>query len=89
MKKVLLIYYHFPPIVGDLRGLGFARSLQKFGWQPLVISAAESVRYVKDYSLLKQIPNGIEVHRIGHRQSSKEWVYARNKLKLNFKNQGR
>lgn len=84
MKKVLFIYYHFPPIMGDWRGLGFVRLLPEFGWQPIVISAAESVNYGKDYSLLEKVPNGIEIHRVGHHEPSREWQYARSKLRINY-----
>ena len=83
-KKVLFIYYHFPPLLGDWRGLGFVKFLPEFGWQPIVISAEESVSYEKDYSLIKHLPQEIEVHRVGHRQPSKEWEYLRRKLKINF-----
>lgn len=84
MKKVLFIYYHFPPIMGDWRGLGLAEPLPEFGWQPIVISAAESVKYEKDYSLLQQVPDGMEVHRVGHHEPSAEWQYARSRLRINY-----
>jgi len=84
MKKVLFIYYHFPPMMGDWRGLGFAKFLPEFGWQPIVISADENVNYKKDYSLLREVPDEIEVHRVGHRETSKEWIYVRKKLRLNY-----
>lgn len=84
MKKVLFIYYHFPPIIGDWRGVGFTGLLPEFGWQPIVISASESVKYGKDYSLLKKVPDGIEIHRIGHHEPSWAWQYARNKLRINY-----
>lgn len=83
MKKVLFIYYHFPPIIGDWRGMGFVRLLPESGWQPIVISA-ESVKYGKDYSLLQKIPDEIEIHRVGHREPSGEWQYARSKLRINY-----
>ena len=56
MKKVLFITYFFPPLggAGVGRSLKFARHLPKFGWQPIVISASESVRYGKDYNLMKE-----------------------------------
>ena len=84
MKKVLFIYYHFPPMLGDWRGVGFTRQLPEFGWQPIVISAAESVRYEKDYSLLGKFPDGIEIHRVGHREPSVEWEYVRRKFRINY-----
>lgn len=88
MRKVLFIYYHFPPLLGDWRGLGFVKFLPEFGWQPIVISAAETVNYEKDYGLLQSIPEDIEVHRVGHREIPLRWQwyynYARGKLKVNF-----
>jgi glycosyltransferase involved in cell wall biosynthesis len=41
-RKALLIAFHFPPFKGSSgieRTLGFCRSLSRFGWQPLVLSA--------------------------------------------------
>lgn len=84
MKKVLFISYFFPPIRSDWRSLGFVKLLPELGWQPIVISAAESVSYGKDYSLLQQIPDGTEVHRVGHVEPSSEWGYARRKLRINY-----
>lgn len=84
MKKVLFIYYHFPPIMGDWRGLGFVKFLPEFGWQPVVISAAESVSYGKDYGVLQEVPDNIEVHRVGHQEQSQEWTYLRRKLRMNY-----
>lgn len=87
MKTVLFITYFFPPLggAGVGRSLKFAKYLPSFGWQPIVISAAESVNYGKDYSLLKEIPKEIEIHRVGHREPKwKEWQYARTKLKIAF-----
>jgi glycosyltransferase involved in cell wall biosynthesis len=84
MKKVLFISYFFPPIKSDWRSLGYVKLLPEFGWQPIVISAAESVSYGKDYSLLQQLPDGTEVHRVGHREPSRAWGYARRKFKINY-----
>ncbi|MDD5038720.1 MAG: glycosyltransferase [Dehalococcoidales bacterium] len=85
MKKVLCIDYFFPPLMGGWWiGTGVIKFLPKLGWQPTVLAAAETVSYGKDYSLLKLIPNDIEVHRVAHREPSREWSYALQKLKLNF-----
>jgi len=88
MKKVLFIDYMFPPLAADWRGAALANFLPEFGWQPIVISAAESVSYDKDYSLLKEIPEQIEVHRVGHRepsgQLSRVWQILLNKLRANY-----
>jgi len=88
LKKVIFIYYHFPPLLGDWRGLGFVKFLPDFGWQPIVVSASETVNYAKDYNLLRGIPKGIAIHRVGHREVPLRWQwyyqYAREKLRVNF-----
>lgn len=87
MKKVLFITYFFPPLggAGVGRSLKFSKYLPDFGWQPIVISAAESVSYGKDYSQLKEVPERINVYRIGHKEAKyKEWDYLLNKLKIRF-----
>lgn len=88
MKKVLFIDYFFPPLAADWRGAALAKLLPAFGWQPIVISAAESVCYDKDYSLLQEIPEGTEVHRVGHRepsgQLSRAWQFLLSGMKLNY-----
>lgn len=84
MKKVLFLCYHFPPMLVGWRFTRIARSLPEFGWQPIVICAAESVRYEKDYTLLQQVPDDTKVYRVGHREPSKEWEYVRRKLRINY-----
>jgi glycosyltransferase involved in cell wall biosynthesis len=88
MNKVLFIYYHFSPLLGDWRGLGFVKFLSEFGWQPIVISAAETVNYPKDYSSADSVPKDAEVHRVGHREIPLKWQwyynYARGKLKVSY-----
>ncbi len=83
MRKFLFIDYFFPPLARDWRGVSFVNNLPKLDWSPVVVSAAESVSYRKDFSLLTQVPAETEVHRIGHREPIKEWLYAKNWLKLN------
>ena len=83
MKKALVIEYHFPPLLGRGR-FESIKQLPAFGWNLLVICASENVRYAKDYSLLEPIPDGIEVHRIGHRERPAVWQYARRYVKLDF-----
>ena len=88
MKRVLFIDYCFPPLAADWRGAALAKFLPEFGWQPIVVSAAESVTYDKDYSLLQEIPAGTEVHRVGHREPvgklSKAWQILLNELRVNY-----
>jgi len=87
MKKVLFIAYFFPPLSGSgvPRSLKFARYLPEFGWLPIVISADEKIRYMKDYGLLGEIPEAVKVHRVGHRRGmSEEMRSVRARLKLAF-----
>jgi len=42
LKKILCIDYFFPPLMtGWWIGLGVIKFLPEFGWQPIVISAAD------------------------------------------------
>lgn len=82
MKKVLFIDYFFPPLAADWRGVAFAKLLPTFGWQPIVMSAHESVSYGKDYDLLKEIPEDLEVHRVRHREPSLLWQSVRQRLRI-------
>jgi glycosyltransferase involved in cell wall biosynthesis len=88
MKRALLIDYVFPPLAQHWRGAALAKFLPEFGWQPIVISAAESVTYDKDYSLLQEVPEETEVHRVGHREPvgklSKAWQILLNELRVNY-----
>lgn len=85
MKKALCLDYFFPPLIGGWWiGLGVIKFLPEFGWQPTVVSAAESVSYGKDYSLLSLVPEGIEVHRVAHREQSTRSQLVLNNLKINF-----
>jgi glycosyltransferase involved in cell wall biosynthesis len=82
MKKVLFIDYFFPPLAADWRGTAFCKLLPDLGWQPIVVSADESVSYDKDYDLLKEIPSQLEVHRVRHREPPGVWNYFRHKLRI-------
>lgn len=65
--KILLLAYYFPPLggAGVQRALKFAKYLPEFGITPVVISADEP-GYTTDDSLLADLPDEIEVHRICH-----------------------
>ena len=66
MKKVLIITYYWPPSGGSgvQRWLKFVKYLREFGVEPIVLTIdphfATFPNY--DYSLLKEIPEGIEIH---------------------------
>lgn len=82
MKKVLFIDYFFPPLAADWRGVAFAKLLPEFGWRPIVVSADEGVSYAKDYHLLKEVPENLEVHRVRHREPLPLWRRIRQELKI-------
>jgi len=86
MNKVLFITFFFPPLsgAGVWRSLKYAKYLPNYGWKPIVISADERINYDKDYSLLKEIPEGTDIYRIGYKERSKIWQFARSKLKLDY-----
>lgn len=82
MKNVLFIDYFFPPLAADWRGIAFANYLPEYGWRPIVVSAAETVSYEKDHSLLGDIPPGTVVHRIGHPEPRGIRRHIRDRLKI-------
>lgn len=82
MKKVLFIDYFFPPLLASQHAMAFAKHLSQCGWEPIVICAAESVPYAKDYSLLNGLPEDLHIHRVAHRMPSSLFRYFRRKLKI-------
>ncbi|MBS1637168.1 MAG: glycosyl transferase family 1 [Bacteroidetes bacterium] len=63
MKKVLILTYYWPPAggAGVQRCLKFVKYLRNFGWEPIVYTAENGEMPVIDNSLLKDIPQGVEV----------------------------
>lgn len=63
--KILQIAYYYPPMggAGVQRALKFSKYLPRHGITPIVIACDDS-HYVRDESLLRDIPTGTEVHRI-------------------------
>lgn len=64
MKKLLVIAYVFPPAgaVGVYRTLKFIKYLPEFGWQPVVLTVANGKFPVYDESLMKLVPEGVDVY---------------------------
>tara|TARA_B110000459_G_scaffold63819_1_gene71512 strand:- start:611 stop:1903 length:1293 start_codon:yes stop_codon:yes gene_type:complete len=66
VKKVLIISYRWPPAggIGVLRCLKFAKYLRDFGWEPVILTAQNASYQFLDYDNLKEVPDGIEIHRV-------------------------
>jgi glycosyltransferase involved in cell wall biosynthesis len=69
VSDVLFLAYHFPPTggAGVQRSAKFARYLPELGYRPLVLTGPGAVggRWTpEDRSLLADIPESVEVHRI-------------------------
>jgi glycosyltransferase involved in cell wall biosynthesis len=63
MKKVLIITYYWPPSGGSsvLRWLKFTKYLRSFGWEPVIYTPANPEPQEIDQSLLKNIPENLEI----------------------------
>jgi glycosyltransferase involved in cell wall biosynthesis len=66
VKKVLIIAYGWPPAggIGVLRCLKFAKYLRDFGWEPVVLTAENPSYQFLDYDNVKEVPEGIEIHKV-------------------------
>ena len=63
MKKVLIITYYWPPSggAGVQRWLKFVKYLRDFGWEPVIFTPENPEAPSTDESLLKDVPDGIEI----------------------------
>ncbi len=63
MKKVLIITYYWPPTGGSgvQRWLKMSKYLPQFGWQPVIYTPENPEGGAIDNSLLKDIPENLEV----------------------------
>lgn len=61
--KVLIITYYWPPSGGSgvQRWLKFVKYLREYGWEPIIYTPENPENPSEDTSLLKDIPNGIEI----------------------------
>lgn len=70
-KRVLVIAYFFPPMGGGgvQRTLKYVKYLREFGYEPIVVTAGEEHYYwcKNDDTLLKEIPEDIQILRIKNR----------------------
>lgn len=65
MKKVLIVAYMFPPIggIGVVRPVQFAKYLPQFGWEPVILTVAQTDEYMIDASLLQELPETLKIYR--------------------------
>jgi glycosyltransferase involved in cell wall biosynthesis len=63
MKRVLIITYYWPPTGGGgvQRWLKFVKYFRQFGIEPIVFTPKNPERPSTDESLIKEIPQGIEI----------------------------
>ncbi len=66
MKPVVILAYHFPPLggVAVMRWLRFCRYLPERGFRPVLVCVAGGGQEPRDYRLLEEIPQEVEVHRV-------------------------
>jgi hypothetical protein len=67
LKKVLIIYPHFPPsnLVGVHRVRLFAQHLPSFGWEPTILTVHEKFYEEKlDYNLVKLLPPNLRIEKV-------------------------
>ncbi len=68
MKKILIIYPHFPPsnLAGTHRARLFAQHLPSFGWNPVILTVNEKFyEETNDYDLMKLLPQGLRIEKVG------------------------
>ena len=68
MNKILIIATDFPPhkYIGRIRTTKFAKHLPQFNWKVFVLTPTSSYLWDKDDSLVKEIPNNINLYRAFH-----------------------
>lgn len=67
MKKILIIYPHFPPsnLAGVHRARLFAMHLPKFGWEPVVLTVDEKFYEEKlDWNLHRLLPAHLRIEKV-------------------------
>ena len=72
-RRVLFIAYLFPPIAnsGTQRPLKFAKYLSEYGWDPIVLTAAQFTGHSTDPHLFDELDHELEIVRV---PMLHEWV---------------
>jgi glycosyltransferase involved in cell wall biosynthesis len=78
-RRLLLLCYFYPPLGGGgvQRVLGFTRWLPRFGWDCTVVCAGPEDYWVKDETLMRQVPPGTEVIRVPGGSALSAWLRLR------------
>lgn len=65
MKRLLIIVYYWPPTGGSgvQRWLKFTKHLRSFGWEPVIYTPENPYVQERDETLLKDIPEDVEIIR--------------------------
>jgi hypothetical protein len=77
VKKILIIYPHFPPsnLAGVHRARLFAQHLPSFGWEPVVLTVHENFYEEKlDINLVKLLPSNLRIEKVN--------AYTNQKIRL-------
>jgi hypothetical protein len=67
MKKILIIYPHFPPsnLAGVHRPRLFAQHLKSFGWEPVILTVHEKFYEEElDWNLHKLLTSEIRIEKV-------------------------
>ena len=75
MKKILIIYPHFPPsnLAGVHRARLFAQHLPSFGWEPVIVTVHEDFYEEKlDRNLEKLLPADLRIEKVNAKPLSKK-----------------
>ena len=83
MKRLLLVAYFYPPLAGSgvFRPLRMSRYLPRHGFDVTVVTAAATMRVLKDPGLAEEIPASVAVERAGSIEP-RNTLIALNKLGL-------
>lgn len=80
MKKVLMVAHQFPPVGGSgvQRSAKFAKYLPLYGWEPVVLTRDKGKMVLRDESLLKELPEDMEIIRTpAYDLTVLPWVFSK------------
>ncbi len=67
MKRILILYPHFPPsnLAGVHRARLFAQHLPAFGWEPVILTVHEDYyEELPDHNLQKLLPGTLRIEKV-------------------------